>query len=92
MKFYDDYEPINGSDLEDGQEIIVEHKRWDYKSGYPVESLFYRAIVGHHKTVSGDMFHLVNEPDVNFPLIAPWQSRWIYAGNNGNTQMWRRKK
>lgn len=91
MIFIDEYEPITGADLEDGQEIIYEQKRWHRQKGYPVESTFYRTIVGHHRTVSGDMFHLVPEPDLNFPNIPPWQGGWIYAGNGHDHQMWRKK-
>lgn len=88
----EDYERVNEPDLQDGQTVIVERLKFEYKHGYPIDSDYFRAIVGHHSTVSGLRAHLVNEPDVYFPQIAPWQSRWIYAGNDGNHQMWRKKK
>ena len=82
------YRRVNANELVDGQEVIVETKHYEYKRGYPVESTYYRAIVGHHKTVSGVMAHLTNEPNVEWPSFAPWQGRWIYAGNDAVTTMW----
>ena len=49
------YIPIQSADinkLTDGTEVIVECRHWD-RNGYPMESDFYRAIIGHHMTVSG---------------------------------------
>lgn len=86
-----DYESVIASQLEDGQTVIVERMRFDYKTGAPGDSVYYRAIVGHHKTVSGLSAHLVNEPDAAFPQFAPWAGHWIYAENNGTMQMWREK-
>lgn len=83
------YIPIQSKDinnLTDGTEVIVERKNWN-KSGYPMESDFYRAIIGHHMTVAGLMADMTAEPNFEFPLIAPWQGR-IYAQNNGMMQLW----
>ena len=82
------YRNVKSPELNDGQEVIVEIRHWDYKTGAPVESDYYRTIVGHHRTVAGMMAHLVAEPTVEWPQIPPWQSRWIYAGNDGQMQMW----
>ena len=85
------WERVSNSDLRVGDEIVLERKHFDYKKGNPLDSTYYRTIVGEHKTVSGMMFHLVNEPNVEFPEIAPWYGRWVYAGNGLTEQMWRRK-
>lgn len=86
----DGYTTVNASDLNVGDVVIVERKHFDYKTGKPVEPEFFRTIVGEHNTVSGPMKHLVSEPSTEWPLIPQWQGRWIYAGNDALTQMWRR--
>ena len=83
----DGYKRISTKDLADGMEVIVESMHWD-NLGRKIASDFYRAIVGHHRTVAGDMFHLVSEPVLDWPQIPPWQLGWIYAGNDGHIQMW----
>ena len=82
------YKTVRAIDLHVGDIVIYERKHFDYKKGFPLESTFYRTIVGEHKTVSGMMFHLVNEPNLEFPQIAPWQGRWTYAENGEIWQMW----
>ena len=86
-----EYERVTAFDLHVGDEVIVECLRFDYKKGFPIDSDYYRTIAGEHRTVAGMAFHLANEPNIDFPRIAPWQGRWIYAGNNGATQMWRKR-
>ena len=86
------YIPIQSKDinsLPDGTEVIVERKNWN-KSGYPMESDFYPAIIGHHMTVSGLIADMTAEPNFEFPKIPPWQGR-IYAQNNGMMQLWIKK-
>ena len=68
------------------------YKHFDYKKGFPIESDYYRTIVGEHRTVAGMMFHLVNEPTADFPQIAPWAGRWIYAENSEVMQMWKKEE
>ena len=83
------YIPIPSADinkLTDGTEVIVERKNWD-KSGYPMESDFHRAIIGHHMTVSGLMADMTAEPSFEFPNIPPWQGK-IYAQNSNCMQLW----
>ena len=87
----EEFEPVNINDLHVGDEVILEQKHFTYKYGYPMESTFLRTIVGSHMTVGGEAFHLVNEPNIEFPVFAEWGNDWIYAGNDGMTQMWRRK-
>ena len=87
----DGYERVNIPDLHVGDVIIYEQKHFDYKKGFPVESDYYRAVVGEHRTVAGMAFHLTNEPNVEWPQVAPWYSHWIYAENGGTCQMWRKK-
>ena len=87
----DGYKLVSNSDLHVGDEVIVEHLRWDYKTGAPVESLFYRSIVGQHMTVSGMQFDLISEPNVYWPEIPPWMTGKIYAGNDNSTKMWMRE-
>lgn len=88
-RYGEEYEEVDEPDLSVDDVVIVERKRWDH-SGAPKRSLFFRARVGEHRTVSGPRKHLVNEPDLDFPNIAPWQG-WIYAGNDSTIQMWRAK-
>lgn len=83
------YEAVIESDLRIGDEVILERRRFEYKTGAPVDSEYFRAIVGEHNTVAGPRKHLVNEPTVAFPLIAPWGARWTYAGNSETQQMWK---
>lgn len=90
-RYGEEYEEVNEPDLSVDDVVIVERKRWDYNSGAPKRSLFFRARVGEHRTVAGPKKHLVNEPDLDFPNIAPWQQGWIYAGNDSMIQMWRAK-
>ncbi len=85
------YIPINSADIQslaDGTVVIVERKNWN-KSGYPMESDFYRAIIGHHMTVAGLMADMTAEPNWEFPKIPPWQGK-IYAENNTVFQLWRK--
>lgn len=85
------YIPIQSRDinsLADGTEVIVERKNWD-RNGYPMESDFYRAIIGHHMTVAGTMADMTAEPNFEFPKIPPWQGK-IYAENNNTMQLWRK--
>ena len=86
------YRLVNNSELHDGDEVIVEALKWENKTGKPKPSEYYRTIVGHHRTVSGDAFHLVSEPSFEYPSIPPWQGRWIYAGNNACTRMWMKEE
>ena len=85
------YIPIQSRDinsLADGTEVIVECRHWD-RNGYPMESDFYRAIIGHHMTVSGLMADMTAEPNFEFPIIPPWQGK-IYAQNSNVMQLWKR--
>lgn len=84
------YEMVNLKDISVGDVVIVESKSFD-KTGRPADSEYFRTVVGEHRTVSGMMKHLASEPDSTFLSIPPWQGRWIYAGNNEYTQMWRAK-
>jgi hypothetical protein len=77
--------------LKDGTEVIVETKRWDAKTGYPRDSIYYRAIIGHHMTVAGIAVDMKSEPNWEFPLIPPWQCP-IYAQNTGTMQLWKRSE
>lgn len=85
----DGYRPVNATDLNVGDVVIVERRKYDYKTGRPVPSEYYRAIVGEHNTVAGPMKHIVNEPTIEWPQIAPWAGKWIYASNDSVTQMWK---
>lgn len=74
------------NDLADGTEVIAQTLHWNAK-GYPKPSVFYRAIIGHHKTVSGIMADLTAEPNFRFPDFPPWQGK-IYASNSYNMTLW----
>ena len=73
--------------LQDGAEVIVERKHWEYKTGKPKESTFYRAVAGHHMTCAGIAVDLEAEPNLLFPEFPSWQGK-IYAENSGITQLW----
>lgn len=77
------------NDLPDGTEVIVEHKNWD-KRGYPAESDFYRAIIGHHISVCGTVAIMVASPNFEFPSIPSWQG-WVYAQNSSTMQLWKKR-
>lgn len=82
------YRQISCPDLKDGMVVIYERKHFEPKKGTPMDSDYYRTIVGHHRTVGGDAFHLTAEPNWEWPSIPPWQGSWIYAVNGGMCQMW----
>lgn len=52
---------------------------------------FYRAVLGHHMTVSGPMAHLVADPSEEWPDVVPWAgvsghpdwSKWNYPSYSG---------
>jgi len=88
----EEYTRVDANNLKVGDIVIVEHIRFDYDTGTPVDSIYYRAVVGEHMTVGGPMFRLINEPDLSFPNIATWSCGYIYAGNSGTCQMWKRRK
>ena len=92
MKPAEGYEAVNTNNLNTGDVILLERKHFEKKTGKPVQSTFYRCVVGEHKTVSGMMKHLVNEPDFDWPQIAEWANEWVYAGNDGVHQMWKKEK
>ena len=46
----------------------------------------------HHKTVSGYLPCLVEDPNGEFPYPTPWADNWTYAGNGVFYTMWRRRK
>lgn len=81
------YKNVTASQLHVGDVVIVERYRWDFRTGSPLPSVFYRAVVDQHQTVSGPMFDLRNEPSAEFPEFAPWQGK-IYAANDSTMQMW----
>lgn len=87
----ENYEPVKTSDLAVGDVVIVERKKWDYDTGRPVPSDFFRAIVGERATVSGPQKYLTNEPSAEWPAFAPWLWK-LYAYNDSNHQMWREKR
>ena len=76
------YKRVTEADLHVGDEVILETHHWDYKTGRPIESDFYRTIVDQHKTVAGMAFDLVSVPNLEWPKIPPWMRNRIYAGND----------
>ena len=84
------YKSVRTTELNDGDEVIVERRRFQ-PNGTPGASLYYRAVAKPHGTVAGPTMILVAEPSIEWPEIAPWALGWIYAGNTGTEQMWRKK-
>ena len=95
MIFREKYRPVEGHeirDIPDGTEVIVERRHYEYTKGYPLESSYYRAIIGSHMTVSGMMKHMTPEPNMDFPDIPEWQVP-LYAENMGEImQLWIRRE
>ena len=85
------YERINASQINVGDEVIVERRRWSYRDGKPLPSYYYRTIAIDHKTVAGKTRQLVAMPNLVWPQIPAWSLGWIYAGNTATEQMWRKK-
>lgn len=85
------FRTVQLSDIRPGDEIIVECKRWNYRDGVPRPSVFIRTKAYSHRTVSGPTIILRAEMSIEFPEVAPWALGWIYAGNDGKHQMWRRE-
>lgn len=93
-RFRENYRQPDGreiKDLPEGTEVIVERKHWEYKTGAPAPSTFYRSTISGHMTVSGYMRTLHAEPDAYFPELAPWSLGWIYAATDAVTTLWIRK-
>lgn len=86
----DGYERVMASDLHMGDEVILEVKHFEYKTGRPLPSTYYRTVVDGHKTVAGWAFDLVSDPNWEYPEIPSWCTDRIYAQNGGVQQMWRR--
>ena len=84
------WEPVGSNDLHVGDEVVVERRHFEFKKGYPIESTYYRTIVGEHRLVGGMAFRLTSAPSFEFPDIPKWQQGWCYAGNGELCQMWRR--
>lgn len=59
----EDFELANNREMRVGDVVIVERLKFDYKAGFPIDSDYYRAVIGQHDTVSGPQFHMTNEPD-----------------------------
>ena len=88
----------NISKLEDGTELfwIPIHYGWGTKTirkngkdkKITIITDIYRPVfrvklsLYHHKTVSGYLPCLVEDPSPEYPNIVPWSSDWIYADNN----------
>lgn len=86
------YEQVHEGRIHVGDIVIVERLRFDFKTGAPVDSEYYRAVIGQHNTVSGPRYHMTNEPDAEFPAFAPWSGRWIYATADSVTNIWRKNR
>ena len=58
------------------------------------KTVYYRCVVGHHKTVSGMMAHLISAPDEDWPEVPSWQydkwhkCQWSYP----HWALWTRKE
>lgn len=78
-------------DLPDGLVVITEGTRYN---GRRCEIHYYRAVVGHHRTVSGPMAHIISAPNREWPDVPPWMEddthkcQWIYP----HGAMWTRKE
>ena len=87
----EEYEAVRSAEIRDGDEIIVEHMRWEYKRGTPVASEYYRTMAQPAGRYGERTHKLRHIPSVEWPSIAPWQLGWIWADTDGNTRFWRRK-
>lgn len=87
----EEYEAVLQVDLHDGDEVVVEKLRYEYKTGRPAASEYYRTVAKQCRRYGTRTYKLYAEPSVEWPSIAPWQLGWIWADTDGNTRFWRRK-
>ena len=85
----EDYERAHNYEMKVGDVIIAERQKYDYKKGFPVDSEYFRVVIGQHNTVSGPMFHMISEPDAEFPAFPWWAGFWQYTGGY---RLWRKKR
>jgi len=85
------YERYRNELLPDYTVVIVERLKFDYKTGAPKDSEYFRGVTLKCRTVSGPVLRIYNEPDVEFPAIAGWSLGWIYANNDAVTRIWRKR-
>ena len=69
-----------GEEAPDGLVVIEERTR--YMASGAQRSVFYRMVVGHHRTVGGMMMHLISTPSEEWPDEPNWQPwhgcKWDY--------------
>lgn len=81
----------NVDNLPDGLVVIAEVTKYETTGQ---QRHFYRCVIGHHRTVSGLMAHIISEPDEEWPDEPSWQydkqnkCKWIYPV----MQMWCKKE
>ena len=71
----------NMDNLPDGLVVIAEQTRYETDGQ---RQAFYRCVIGHHRTVSGLMAHIISQPDEEWAEVPKWQydkqnkCQWIY--------------
>ena len=81
----------NPDSLPDGL-VVIERKTKYLQNGQ--KPVFYRCVIGHHKTVSGMMAHIISAPNNEWPEVPTWQydnrykCQWAYPDG----EMWTRKE
>lgn len=82
------YEPVAGCDVNVGDIVIAEQKKFHYSTGELLGSDFYRCIV---RKGAWRMLRLYPLPSKEFPDTPIWLKGWVEAANDLTFQMWRRK-
>ena len=86
------YKLFGRRDLPDGL-VVIERKTKYLKDGGQ-KPVYYRCVVGHHKTVGGMMAHIISAPSEEWPEEPTWQvdkwarCRWNYPDG----ELWTRKE
>lgn len=71
------WEEVKLNQQEEGTVLICEQLRFEYRRGFPRESLFFRVTVRK----KGLWTYAQNEPDFEWPGIPPWLDGWTYDGS-----------
>ena len=63
---------------------VVINQRARYMKDHRQRVVYYRCVVGYHRTVSGPMMHIISAPNEEWPEVPPWaydrqnECQWIY--------------
>lgn len=64
--------------------LVVINQRTRYMKDHRQRLVYFRCVIGYHRTVSGPMMHITSAPNEEWPEIPPWgydavnKCQWIY--------------